>query len=76
MTRLIITLTLFPVSELLSSRIAIATYMVIKMAKVIRDRPIMLIFYPLYYAIVLKTLAYYAQYCAQEQELCSVHIIC
>ena len=49
--------------------------MVIKMAKVIRDRPIMLIFYPLCYATVLKTLAYYAQYCAQEQELCTVHII-
>ena len=36
-----------------------------------RDRPIMLIFYPLCYAAVLKFLTYYAQ----EQELCSAHII-
>ena len=37
------------------------------------DWPIMLIFYPLCYAAVLKILAYYAQYYAQEQELCSAH---
>ena len=35
----------------------------------------MLILYPLGYAAVLKILAYYAQYHAQEQELCSAHII-
>ena len=40
-----------------------------------RDRPVMLIFYPLCYAAVLKILTYYAQYYAQEQELCSAHII-
>ena len=34
----------------------------------------MLIFYPLYTA-VLKFLTYYAQYYAQEQELCLTHII-
>ena len=35
-----------------------------------RDQPIMLIFYPLCYAAVLKNLAYYARYYAQEQEFC------
>ena len=33
----------------------------------------MLIFYPLCYAAVLKNLAYYAQYYAQEQEFCSAY---
>ena len=39
----------------------------------IRDQPIMLIFYLLCYAAVLKILAYYAQYYGQEQELGSAY---
>ena len=35
-----------------------------------RDRPIMLIFYLLCYAAVLIKFTYYAQYYAQEKELC------
>ena len=35
-----------------------------------RDRPIMLIFYLLCYAAVLKFLTYYAQYYAHVKELC------
>ena len=36
----------------------------------VRDRPIMLIFYLLCYAAVLKFLTYYAQYYAHVKELC------
>ena len=36
-----------------------------------RDQPIMLIFYLLCYAAVLKILTYYAQYYAHVKELCS-----
>ena len=45
----------------------------------IRDRPIMLIFYLLCYAAVLKFLTYYAQYYAYVKELrlksdCSIRV--
>ena len=40
---------------------------------VIRDQPIMLLFYPLCYVAVLLKFTYYAQYYAQEHELLSDH---
>ena len=40
----------------------------------IRDRPIMLIFYLLCYAAVLKNLTYYAQYYAHVETVLSEYI--
>ena len=43
------------------------------MARIVRDQPIMLIFYLLCYAAVLIKFTYYAQNYAQEYELCLVY---